>query len=710
MSLCFVADPAIYLFPRKRELLFTENNNESDLQLVTLLGTYPKIKDSYKIDGENFNQIDKRIYVDLGKEWDGNTIIVNRVFSIGYLKKEKGNLFYKSEFTGHNHSIDVISECSDEDISTFLVWNNSRTQRISNEDENTVPIMVHPLNYDGKRSVQNITLCVCIPKNKIINNIIITIKARKTGKEKWSESISFCLYRNSQNNINSFKRNKKGQDTDFFVIPSYFCDENQQKILKQIKILNNQVFSRNKKMASSFCYVKEDGELDDVQQLMNNIRNSIEAFKTDSDDEEKGCRSGKRILKDNVSPDIKNIECNYPYNFDNYGHNQELLVYLSETYSRSENELQGLVVDRNFLFGNYKAGDSQDKIEGVMNLYEFVVVPFLNSMIQHAESYLNFNTRWLSCPKYNNNYQRGDFTIPENTTKQLLKSNGETEILSAGSVIAFKPGADLNAFNVNTSNYYEILSVNGDPNKNGKILLDLSEKKLCDDRKDVNYSDYAKKDTTITDSLDKNAINEISSSNGIPYYMNRMDSSNNVWSDKLKTDTLLGWSENKKNWYLYENKPNTGSFGIDCSGLVSNSISRFQYDNKIYHFTNNGNYFQKAVDCSVINSSLVRRMSAPLIQNNGKYIIKNGDCLICDTHIVLVDTQNNEVTVNDYNNRKLTVIHSFFGFDGNVSTITLLGNNTKYKKGYWSRTLKGPYRHAGITIGSTRIGRFYLWF
>lgn len=702
----YYATPPLYFFPRSRNMLLEEEDKEIEgvktkiekCELKNILKTYEDDK-NYSLNNKYSKKIESKIFLDLWHSYSDNTYTVEKKCCLGLFKNIDG----KNDFMNKDAKflcVELYCEVSNEDLSVYL-----KNEINDNKEDNTKPLMINLNEYDDH--IRQFSIVIEYKDDiSLPNNSKVTLKARYSGHKNYEKEIQLDLYRNTENSLEDFQQNSENKDTDFFVIPRFSPNNFQSKCLKELKVINNQVLARNAKMNNNFNYLKEDGSLDNIEQLMHNIYSSKAAFKTDPNNLEKGCRTGKRILG---SSDKSEILCNYPYNFDNFGQAEDLIKYLAASYNILDNDLYRLIIDRNYLFGNYHNGDSQDKIEGVQNLYDFVVTPFISSLIQNAESYLNFNRRWLTCPRYNTNYQRGNYTVPNGTTKQLIKMDGSTELISAGSVIAFKQGPDLNAFDENGYSEYDITSINGEP-KNGKILLNLFEKQQCDDRRDENYSDYAINDNNVTEELDELAINQIASSNGIPYYMNQLDSVNNADSTKLKTNELLSWNENKKNWFLYEKKPNTSTFGIDCSGLVTNSLESFIYSNNIFHFTSKGSYFQNYVGCNKINSTFVRQISTPLIQSENNSIIKNGDCLICDSHVVLVDTDNNNVSVDDYNNRKIQVIHNYYGFNGNQTEITLFSDNRKYTKGYWCRTLKGPYRHAGITTNSTSIGRFYLWY
>lgn len=632
--LCFFADPQIYIFPRSRKLLCKENSETKKLEFIKILDSFEDSKLECPIQKNKFKKIETKIYVDLVKEIDKNTVGISRYFSIGYLKKECNDFCYFPEINSHNHSLQVIAKCKDSNVLCELKWCNDRGLNITNENDNTVPIKVLPTGYDGKYSIQDILLTVRFPKDLKINNQEITIEVKKVDSPKKPETFSFFLYKNTQNSLSDFDY-QKNPIKDFFVIPKNIpLSSNQKKIILELKKLNNQVFARNKKMDNNFCFLPETGELD--ESLIKNIKDSIKAFKTLDENPNAGCKSGTIILEKNQ----KSIVSNYPYNFNNFGQDENLLDYLLTTYINNKKEdLKGVIVDKNFLYGNYMKGDLQSQIEGIKNLYDYVVQPFINGIIQHAEEYLVFNRRWLSCPKYNSLYQRGTYTIPSGKEKILYRDDGTTQILTAGTEIHFKVGADKYAFDTGTKKHrYKITQINSTL-VSGEVELSLDEKKLCDDRKTQNYSNYTETDASVTERKDKNALSVYNTRNGIPYYMNGMDSKNNKGGAKLETQEILVWNENKNNWYSYERKPNTGDFGIDCSGYISNSISSFKYNDGISHFENNEKYFQNHVNATAIRDNLCREI--PITENtDGLSYLQKGDILVSRTHIAFCFEEN----------------------------------------------------------------------
>ena len=759
--LCFFADPKIYIFPRTRKLLCNENSDTKKLEFKKLLDTFEDSNLECPLGKNKFKAIETKIYADFAKEVDENTVKVSRYFSVGYLKKQNDDFFYYSEFNKHNHSLEVIAKCNDSNIECSLKWCNDRNQNINNEDDNSIPIKILPTGYIGKYSLQDVLLTIKFPKNLAINNQEIIIEVKKANSSKTPEKLSFYLYKNTQSKIKDFDY-QTNPIKDFFVIPtSLSLSKNQENIILELQKLNNQVLARNKKMDANFCFLAETGQLDDERRLIENIKNSIQAFKTSVEDPNAGCKSDVVILGTSTS----GIKINYPYNFENFGQDENLLNYLFEIYKNLDNEgLKGIVIDKNYLFGNYLNGGSQNQIEGVKNLYDFIVIPFIDTIINHAKSYLDFKHRWMSCPKYNYLYQRGIFETKDATKKLYVNENGnecnlldilndysgEDNALPEGTKLEFESGSDLFAFQ-SEAHMYKIKSVKLPGLLTPKqditawISLTLEEKKTCDDSVyNQNFSNYTEIASTVANTKDKEALNKYKESNGIPYYINGMDQNYNGNPAKLKSETLLGWNENpkeKKNWYSYEKKPNTKDFGIDCSGLISNCINSFKYKNQVSHFYNIGNYFQNLVGAVTIRDELCRFI--PLIENtDSTSFCQKGDILVSHNHIVFCWDDNNietRVSMNKLitagNNKKyFTIIHSCGNFedDGENKGASWVGINLQqqpqnsndgihYYNGFFLKTLKGPFRHWGRNINlvnnsasdsitEVQLRRIYLWY
>ena len=345
---CFFADPKIYIFPRTRKLLCKENPDTKKLDFVKILDTFEDSNIECPIKKNKFKKIETRIYSDLAKEIDENTVEVSRYFSTGYLKKQNDDFLYFPNIDQHNHSLEVIAKCKDSNILCTLKWVNDRGQIVSNENDKNSPIKILPTGYNGKYSIQDILLIIRYPKDLTINSQEITIEVKKTDSNNKLEKMPFTLYKNTQTTIRDFNY-KKAPVKDFFVIPKYVpLSSSQKKIILELKKLNNQVIARNKRMNKEFCFLPENGEYNEL--LIQNIKDSIKAFKTSDENQNDGCKSNTIILKQSE----KSIEINFPYNFNNYGQDEKLLDYLLNTYKDNEkDDLKGIIIDKNFLYGNY---------------------------------------------------------------------------------------------------------------------------------------------------------------------------------------------------------------------------------------------------------------------------------------------------------------------------------------------------------------------
>lgn len=90
---------------------------------------------------------------------------------------------------------------------------------------------------------------------------------------------------------------------------------------------------------------------------------------------------------------------------------------------------------------------------------------------------------------------------------------------------------------------YEVIKINSESCA-GEVELTLEDKKNCDDSKfPQNYSNYVEIAKSVTNKNDKKALSIYKQSNGVPYYMNGMDSNNNKGARKLRADEILNWSE-----------------------------------------------------------------------------------------------------------------------------------------------------------------------
>ena len=732
----FYSNPRIYLFPRcfnnllKEETKIVEGVEQKvkKCEVQDILNTYEdsKTDNSKKFCfGEKyFKEIESRLYLDLCN-YDDSTkeYTVEKKVCVGFLTKRNGEIGFVDEqavFYALDLKCVTPGNCP---VTAYL-----KVDDIDNSEDPTESVSVN-LNLEENR-IKEFSIVIKYKdsaefreffdyKKEKNRNLQVYIKFR--NENEWKNSFNFLLYKNNEKSLDDFKQNSSNKDTDFFVLPHTTPSENQKTCIKQLQVINNQVFARNKKMSvASFKFVKEEGlvkadgtfDFTTYNDLKRNILNSISAFKTDSTNKTKGCRSGNLIEK---------LKTHYNYNFSNYGHNEEIITYITDNYGLPENETKGKVLDRNFLFGNYNDGDSDDKIEGIVNLYKLVVVPFVEHLTEQINLFHDFNHEWLSCPYHNVNYKRGPLTITNNMNKYIYNSGNNVINLSAigytsvqgnnklptGTIVTFKKGKDENAFKKEGEDLYEIESVTIQGKRypstgefsNYKINLSLDDKKLCDDTgSPSNFGNYDGTSYTY-------------GNYGIPYYIH-ITSEMPRWgtrSTKMKKSELMSWNENENNWYSYNAKPNTEQFGIDCSGFIIDAITSIG--------SNNNHYFTTStLDISARDIGTTYCRKLPIINNyNTSSFLSSNDIVYTTKHIafcidgsVVNDFNNTYIPKNSITNRQFNICHNYgmeFIYDGN-----------KNSNLFPIKNIQGIFRHWGVTISAEAIsksianlGRLYLW-
>lgn len=744
--LCFFANPKIYIFPRKKSLIFPsifkDEVETTPLAIKNILTSYEDSKNfNFKINDVGFKNIEDNIYIDLAEEIDDNKLRVTRCISIGFLKKKDDNYFYNNNFNG-NLDVEVACEISDSHYTCYLENIIHHGIKITNKSNPSEPLIIHP-GYDGNTSLEDIYIIIEIDKNHI-NSTKLTIKARHKGESKWKYTSEFNIYRNTQKKLDDFRQSSSNKDSDFFVLPRVNPGKNQKNCIKQLQIINNQVFARNASLID-FEFVDESGEIEKTvpvpsdnsktkilhidESMEKNARNSLTAFQYDSETDT-GCKSGNKIEK---------LETHYSYNFSNYGQQKDIIEYLQNEYFVSNETLKGRIYDRNFLFGNYKDGEPDNKIEGIVNLYTKVVVIFIDNLTEQIDLFHEFNHAWLSCPYYNTNYKRGPLTVQDGMNKYLYSGSGdnkiiyslsniqnltnppENNILPSGWVINFKIGKDEFAFEKEAEKFYEIESVKIQNTiysvENGIFIkLSLADKKKCDDRTNAPYNmgNY-------------NGTSYNYGNYGIPYYINTSDMKR--WGNdkpKMSKSQLLSWNEQTdnngqiKNWYSYNAKPNTEDFGIDCSGFVINAITGISSDKNHYFSTSD-------LDIRALSFGKTYCRKLPISENFGSntFLTKN-DIVYTSAHIAFCFegqiysnfniTYISKTQISE-NNRNFIICHNY-GIDyiWDPNYIPVFKNGDLYSR----KTLQGRFRHWGAKIksntpndndggGIANLGRFYLW-
>lgn len=769
--LCFFAHPVIYIFPREKSLLFPPvpkgEVDTAPLTLNDILTTYEDSKEfDFKIKDVGFKNIEENIYIDLADEIDNNKLRLTRCISIGILKKIKDSYYYNSNFRD-NLDVEVSCEVSDSNYTCYLEYISHHGHKITNKSNPLEPLIIHP-GYDGNTSLNNVYIVMEVNKEHIAS-AKLKIKARHKGESKWKYTAEFNIYRNQQKSLDDFKKSKSNKDSDFFVLPRVNPNKNQTKCIKQLQIINNQVFARNASL-KDFQFVEESGEIlktvtnDDGtttivridQKMEENARKSLSAFKYDPESDT-GCKSGNLLCSN------YNIKTVYPYKFSNFGHSNELIKYLHKNYIIGKESLYGKIYDRNFLFGDYNDGDSDEKIEGIVNLYRKVVIPFVDNFRTTLLNLQQFSHEWLSCPKYNANYKRGTLKINTSLQKKLYygESPSELQLLSIfpngifnnntlplNAEIEFHIGADKHAFDNGMYRYkVESVKISGQTEKfsledNITIPLSNSDKQLCNDRANLcnigNYKSTAEL-STVRDKTGVNGYNNF----GIPYFINNTDMQvvSEMDQNKRTKKELLEWNEQIdedgeiiKNWYKYPNqkKPNTNAFGIDCSGLVLNCLLWPE------DATFTTKFEPKTI--GVLSNILARNIGiwySRKITNKENFYQKSylsrGDIVYTKTHIATCvegllnnNFKNNYVSLSelDYNNRYFTVIHSYGDYEKKAIRVDPIVNGKIYTnntKSFILKTLSGPFKHCGnidikdseftgdFTGQTAFLGRIYLW-
>lgn len=749
----YCANPPINFFPRALKDLFKEEKTtvngvetiDKKCELKDILSTYED-GNNYTLAGKKFKKIENRIYIDLG-ELDTNTneYTVTKKVCVGFLAKHDDTYDFMKAETKY-YSLLLKCETDNNAFSSYLVYEDQ-----NNSKDPSKPISINLNNSPYK--IKELSIVVKYSATNIPDNAKLKIYATYSNVSGWSHTFTLDIYRNTENSLDGFKQSS-GKDTDFFVLPRVNPSENQKECIRQLKIINNQVFSRNKKFGDTFKYVKEtnnfiknDGSFDNdsYNNLKNNIANSIDYFKADTTNLSKGCRSSNNI------GDFKTV---YNFNFLNYGSDNAFIEYLSDNYGISKNNLKGIILDRNFLLGSCVSQNPYAKYEGILNLYKEVVVPFINDFTNQLQSFLNHNIAYLSCPAYNENYHRGPLTI-NNITKYLYVGEGTSiktlsslfqgytgnNILPQNAVIEFFQGKDEHCFNTTSENFYRVSSITipnyGSKNftKSDNIFIKLSyeDKKLCLDINNAcNRGDYTST-TGVTDVRDVTGINNYNNY-GLPYFMfgamQKWNTGQNQISAKMTKAQLFSWSETKNNWYSYELKPNTEYFGIDCSGLVVNSLLSIKDDPdsviKFYSTLSAGKELD--VKATMLGTNDSRKITNSENFEGNSFLVA-GDIVTTDTHIVVCNQGNlngsfenlyvSKNSLND-NNRYFEVIHNYGDEYIRIKPDTN-GIATKYNNLFCHKTISGPFKHCGNlkiqdengTYSSDHrnalLGRIYLW-
>lgn len=743
----YCANPPINFFPRALKDLFKEEKTtvngvetiEKKCELKDILSTYED-GNNYTLAGKKFKKIENRIYVDLG-ELDRNTneYTVTKKVCVGFLAKHDDTYDFMKAATQY-YALLLKCETDNNAFSSYLICEDQ-----NNSKDPSKPISINLNNSPYK--IKELSIVIKYSATNIPDNAKLKIYATYCNISGWSHTFTLDIYRNTENSLDGFKQSSE-KDIDFFVLPRVNPSDNQKKCIKQLQIINNQVFARNASL-TDFNFVEESGEivktitntdgtLENVkifEKMEANARKSLDAFKYNSETNT-GCKSGNKIGL---------LSTNYSYNFSNYGHNKGFIDYLNEEYSLNVMTLEGRIYDRNFLFGAYKDGEPDNKIEGIVNLYKKVVVNFISNTLVEANRYVNFPNRWLSCPKFNPNYHRGNFTT-QNATKYLYSSvtanqmpgtiytnltsmagyNGTNDHLPAGTTVKFVIGKDKYAYKTNESHCYEINEIKF-PGQNSfnsvpqRLWIQLSdeEKKLCMDIDyDENYSNYG-----------------LYANNGVPYFISGNYDSEQKFGGKHAYKDFEEMTVSNNNWYSYEPRPSmfdSVGIGLDCSGFIINCICDC---NNFGAFNISVTDRKNGMNVTDIKNAICRAIKNNQNQNsNYDYLgfFQKSDVIMSEIptasgavarHIVLCNngevhsTFNNTVVTQEVlNTGDVQVIHNYGATrDGEKNYIKT--NGTYNYDGCYMKTLQGPYNHTGISLldvtqkikKEITLGRIYLW-
>lgn len=750
----YFPNPTIYLFPRGLKYLLKEEKKtvdgvetiEKKCELNEILTTYAD-DNEYCFAGKYFKEIEKRIYLDLNKITN-NECTVTKKLCVGFLSKQ-GDTYKFTDKNAIFYNIDLMCESTDSNITAYLKYDDT-----DNSADPKTPISINMINVENRIKEFSVVIkysADTIPPAKAD----LKIYAKHANSNDWKATFVLKLYRNTENSLNGFKQSSD-KDTDFFILPIVNPSANQKKCIKQLQILNNQVFARNASL-TDFTFIEESGEIVKTtvngqttttekiyEKMATNARNSLAAFKYNPETNT-GCKSGNDIYES----DGKKLKSDYLYNFSNYGQQKNFIEYLNNEYSVEVGNLQGRIYDRNFLFGKYKAGDPDSKIEGIVNLYTEVVVKFISNTIVEANKYLNFPNRWLSCPKFNPNYHRGEFEI-KTANKNLYSSinnstqtaaaiytlssingyNGNNNLLPIGTKVRFVIGRDKYAYKINELHCYEIneikfpgqIKFHSVPQR---LWIELSdnEKKTCMDTDyDENFSNYVS-DTRVS----------VYNNNGVPYFISdtyQPETTDRYGGKHTYNDFLnMNMPETGHSWYSYTPRPsmndNTG-IGLDCSGLVTNCICDC---NGFSAFSITDNDRKNGINVGAYKDTICRKIT----NNNSPYngLLQKGDVImsvfnsgkhivICDEGNVKSNFSNTYITQSNFDTADVQVIHNYGA--------TLTANENNYVKtdsgdnsetitnGCFMKTLRGPYKHTGIKLkagqnisSNITLGRIYLW-
>jgi hypothetical protein len=386
--------------------------------------------------------------------------------------------------------------------------------------------------------------------------------------------------------------------------------------------------------------------------------------------------------------------------------------------------------------------------------------------------------RWLSRPGKNPNYKRGKFLVKSGAEKKVFLCKYDlsgdflyviTEIdikinsqeytkLPADTLVEFYSEADkFDNLEKSDDNKQRITSImykgttvttpeNSD-NTGWYIELSYEEKKTCNDRLDENYCDYIGKIPTNMSKEDEDALIDYKKHYGIPYYNSKWDKPN-IYGGKLKLlefDVLR--SKGEHNWYSYPegSKPNSPNIrdgemkgvGLDCSGLIMNCLLDIRYNGNNSNLNDKDRFFKVindkniedennfrayGEDVSIFGPKRTRPIPHKLVYNNNT-LIQSADFIYVEegnAHIALCAINQNEyvcdnqISTNGTEQGNFKIIHNYGGDFISYLTKGSQPIKDRYFKGFFKKTLCGPFRHWEVNFGTISIqakaGRVYLWY
>jgi hypothetical protein len=761
-------NPSIFLFPRAGEDLF-DRETDSDkkptgrIQIHKALPGYkaaavpegmPQIDayDKNTSDGTVFYEAEYNVYTDL---WGTDETVTRKAVTVCMLKNTENGynvydktvaescpVWYGSE-TGNGYKIEVRIENNKTGKS---IWLETVDGNLSNRGKDSEPLTLPMADLDNN-FMRELRICVADPCKTFpgTSSRSFDLTVKLSLEQEKQRSLTFSLFRYKK----GLKKNEKEpfsflkSDKDFFILPRKGHEpadseaEAVKACIKRLQFLNNQVLTRNAAYKEAE-FVDENGVY--TESLVKSVGKAAEKFRA--------TKSG------NVVNDVKSV---FPYSFENFGQSKEVIEYLKLNYSVSESVLRGIIIDTDFLYGKDSTAADFNTVGGLENLYTVVVKPYLDSFVEEARRYANFPHKWLSRPKNNWLYQRGDLKITaamhlclysneKCTTKIVLSTNpvrvrgynvGQENIteLPAGSVVTFYSGADGFDKDITGVHPYQVKQVKipsftsirniripGQETKmyaekgdnRAWIQLGYAEKKLCDDSKfEQNYSTYV--DETKLAGLsadDRKSVSQYMQSNGVPYYTG--DNNGNkggkqpysVFEDQLSTVP--------KNWYLYPdspaakpNCPRIGSdihgIGLDCSGLVMNCLLDTKVNGRTYFKENSENTRTDGQKAVRIGTDQTRRIPQKILTAEENTLLQKGDILFSLHHIMIV-SQETVTKTQLLTTRDFTIIHNYGQFDTeNVPNKNILYTDSgEFSSGFFMKTLEGRFRNAGLKIDNSK--------